>query len=152
MSGLKVVTVWDSITAISVSGLVVKDLNEVTEVWEIRTPTLYPNITAPLDLQSPRRMSFGTVAGGAKKDVQYTLNYIFAYAPVGSTRGVKDIMSSMFSMLALIFNAVTESDALSGTIDITPRISGSSTIVQDPSGNSFYGLQLAFDVLEYYEV
>ena len=152
MSGLKIITVWDAITALSVSGLTIKDLNEVTETWDIRGATLYPNITAPLDLQTPQRMSFGTVAGGAKKDVRYTLNYLFAYAPVGSTRGVKDIMSGMFSMLALIFNAVTENDALSGTVDITPRIAGSSTVIQDPAGNSFYGLQLAFDVLEYYEV
>lgn len=150
--GLKVVTVWDAITSLTVSGLTIKDLNEVTESWEIRTPTLYPNITAPLELQTPARMSFGTVAGGAKKDVRYSLSYLFAYAPVGSTRGVKDIMSGMFSMLALIYNAVVNNDALSGTVDITPRIAGAGTIIQDPSGNQFYGLQLAFDVLEYYEV
>lgn len=149
---LKVATVWSSISAISVAGLTVKDIDDVTEEWQVRGATLYPNITNPLELQAPTRQSFGTVAGGAKKDVRYTLNYTFAYAPVGSARGVKDIMSSMFAMLALIYNAVTESDALTGTIDITPRIASASTVVQDPIGNQFWGLALAFDVLEYYEV
>lgn len=149
---INVATVWDSISALSISGLTIKDIDQVSETWEIRGATLYPNITNPLELQAPARQSFGTVAGGAKKDVRYTLNYIFAYAPVGSTRGVKDVMSGMFSMLALIYNAVTENDALSGTVDITPRIAAASTIVQDPVGNQFWGLALAFDVLEYYEV
>lgn len=149
---INVATVWDSISALSISGLTIKDIDQVSEAWEIRGATLYPNITAPLELAAPVRQSLGTVAGGAKKDIRYTLNYTFAYAAVGSTRGIKDIMSGMFSMLALIYNAVTESDALPGSIDITPRISAASTVVQDPAGNQFWGLSLAFDVLEYYEV
>lgn len=152
MSGLKVATVWDSISGINVADLTVRDIDQVTEVWEIRTPSLYPDITAPLELQAPTRQSFGTIANGGKKDVSYTLNYIFAYAPVGSTRGVKDVINAMFAMLALIFNAVVEDDALTGSVNIEPRIASSGVIVEDPSGNSFYGLRLAFDVLEFYEV
>jgi hypothetical protein len=105
-----------------------------------------------MDLINPVRQSFGTIAGGAKKDVRYSLNYTFAYAPVGSTRGVKDIFSAMFAMLALLFNAVVTNDALTGSIDVQPRITSIGTVVQDPAGNSFYGLKIAFDVLEYYEV
>jgi len=152
MSGLKVITVWDSIAALSVSGLVIRDIDQVTEVWEVRTPILMPDVTAPLELSAPTRRSFGQVSNGAKKDVSYTLNYIFTFAPVGSTRGIKDVISSMFAMLALIYNALTESDALTGSVNINPRITSSGVIVQDPSGNDFYGLRLAFDVEEFYEV
>lgn len=152
MSGLKVATVWDSIAALSIAGLTIRDIDQVTEVWEVRTPTLYPDIASPLDLPAPTRQSFGTVANGAKKDVSYTLNYVFTFAPIGSTRGVKDIISSMFAMLVLIFNAVTESDALTGSVNIDPRIASAGVVVEDLAGNKFYGLRLAFDVTEFYEV
>lgn len=152
MSGLKVAAVWDAISQLSIAGLSIKDIDQVTEVWEIRTPSLYPDIAAPLDLPAPTRQSFGTVANGAKKDVAYTLNYVFTFAPVGSTRGVKDIISGMFAMLVLIFNTVTENDALTGSVNIDPRISSAGVVVEDLSGNKFYGLRLAFDVTEFYEV
>lgn len=148
---LQIATVWASIGALSVTNLDIKDIGEVTETYEIRGAIMYPNIESPITIAVPKRQSFG-LGSLAKKDITYSLNYRLLYAPVGSGRGIKDIYSSMFVMVAGIFDAVAVSDALTGTIDINPRISSSSTTVKDPGGNSFYGLDISFDVLEYYEV
>ena len=148
---LKVETVWTAIKALSVTSLTIKDIGEVTEAYEIRGAVLFPLIDNPVTIAAPKRQSFG-IGSVAKKDVNYTLNYRLLYAPVGSERGVKEIYSNMFVMVANLFNAVVNNDALSGTIDIQPRIASTSTTVKDPAGSSFYGLDISLDVLEYYEV
>ncbi len=148
---LKVATVWTAIKALSVTSLTIKDIGEVTETYEIRGAVLYHLIDNPVTIAVPKRQSFG-IGSVAKKDVTYSLNYRLLYAPIGSERGIKEIYSNMFVMVANIENAVINNDALSGTIDIQPRIAAGSTTVKDPGGNAFYGLDISFDVLEYYEV
>jgi len=148
---LKIITVWDSISALSVSNLIIKDINEVSEAWEVRGAVLYPDIQNPITINVPKRQSFG-VGSGVKKDVTYTLNYRLLYQPVGSGRGIKDIFSGMFTMVASLYDAVQNADPVSGSIDINPRIASQSTTVLDPTNNQFYGLDIAFDVLEYHEL
>lgn len=148
---LKIATVWDSISALSVTGLTIKDIDAVSEAWEVRGATLYPDIQNPITINVPRRRTFGS-GSNAKKDVTYSMNYRLLYSPVGSERGIANIYSAMFVMVANLFDAVMNNDALTGTIDITPRIASTSTTVLDPSGNQFYGLDIAFDVLEYHEL
>lgn len=148
---LKIATVWDAISAVSVTSLTIKDINQVTEAFEIRGAVLYPDIQNPININVPKRQSFGT-GSSVKRDVTYTMNYRLLYAPVGSERGIKEIYSGMFVMVANLFDAVVNADPLTGTIDIMPRISSSSTTVLDPAGNKFYGIDISFDVLEYQEL
>lgn len=148
---LKIATVWSSISALSVSNLTIKDIDDVTETWEVRGAVLYPDIQNPVAINVPKRQSFGTGAS-VKRDVTYTMNYRFLYQPVGTGRGIKDIFSGMFVMVANLFDAVIAADPVNGSIDIVPRIASTSTTVLDPSGNQFYGLDIAFDVLEYQEL
>lgn len=148
---LKIITVWDSISALSVSNLTIKDIDAVSEAWEVRGATLYPDISNPITINAPVRQSFG-VGSSVKRDVSYTMNYRLLYAPVGSERGITDIYSGMFTMIAALFDATINADPLSGTIDIMPRITSSGTRVLDPSNSQFYGLDISFDVLEYQEL
>ena len=151
MSGLKIITVWDSISNLSIANLTIKDIDAVSEEWQIRGSVLYPDVANPITISPPKRQSFGIGTTG-RKDILYTLNYRLLYAPAGSGRGIKDIYAGMFAMVALLFNAIVEGDPLAGSVDIVPKISSTNTTVLDPAGNSFYGLDIAFDVTEFYEV
>ena len=148
---IKLITVLDSISALSVSGVTVKDLNEVTEAWQIRGAVLYPDISNLMTFNPPVRQSFGT-AGRERLDVSYTLNYRFLYAPIGSGRGVKDIYSGMMTKISAILDALNVMDAPTGSIDMTAQIVQGNPVVKDPAGNDFWGCDFSISVLEYNEV
>lgn len=148
---LKIMTVFSSIADLNVNGLTIKDIGEVTETFEVRGPVLYPQIANPITFQPPKRVAFGTGAS-VSRDIVYTLHYRLLYLPVGSERGTKEIYSPMFDLVSSLFDAVIAGDPLDGSIEIMPKIESSSTTVLDPAGRSFYGLDIAFDVLEFYEV
>lgn len=147
---VKAITVFDSISAISVAGLTVKDINEVSETWQIRGATLYPLIDNLFSFNKYERMTFGS--GTDKKiNVSYTLNYRLLYAPLGSGRGIKDVFSGMMTMIMLTLDALNNLDNPSGAIDAVPSVAQGSPVVKDPAGNDFWGCDIAIDVMEYNE-
>lgn len=148
---IKIITVLDSISALSVSGVTVKDVNEVDEAWQVRGAVLYPLIDNLMSFSRPTRQSFGV--GSAKRlDINYVLNYRLLYAPVGSGRGVKDIFSGLMTTVAATLDALNVLDAPSGSVDIEASINEGRPVVKDPAGNDFWGCDFTINVLEFNEV
>jgi len=147
--GISADTIATSIAALSVSGLTIKDLATIRETITARDcPILFPS---PADFMTGLTVTRQSM-NGDRKDIGYTLNYVFLYAPVNATNGLYTLYQSMVIMACAIWDAIISNDAVSGSIDITPIAPPSFGIVQDPAGKEYFGATLQFQVLEFSEV
>ena len=145
---LAIATVADSISKISVSGLVIKDIDQIPAGVDGRQPTMIPLPDYLTDFNMERD-SFG---GGstALMTVTYRLNYRLCYKPAGSGRSnALDWFDNMVAMVGLILDAVLAIEVMTGTIDIVPVNVFNVGLVNDPADNAFYGADLSFQVKEF---
>ena len=105
-------TVADSIAALSVSGVTLKDVDNIPEDATGLGPLIIP---APNYLTnfSMTRQSYGG-GSSAEMDVSYTLNYRLLFAPVGAGRGFIGVVDVMVDKLALFLDAVLAIDTIDG--------------------------------------
>ena len=143
---LAIATVVDAISNLSVSGLTIKDMDQIPGAVDPRAPTLLPlpNFMSDWDFN---RDSFG---GGsiAKMDVHYVLNYRLCYKPIAAGRQI-EWFDNMVAMVGLIMDAVMAIDTMSGTVDIIPLGITNMGIVNDPADNAFFGCDISFRVMEF---
>jgi hypothetical protein len=152
MAGVKIATVFDSIAALVVSGVTIKDVDEIPEAVLVRhCPVMFPDPDSPV---SGLRVDPQTTGAGTngKNNVLYTLNYVYLHTPVGEGRFIAGNISGMVAKCVLILNALIANDAVTGSIDIEPRIEGEFGVMSDATGAQFWGFRIAIDVLEFYEV
>ena len=140
-------TVADSIAALTVSGVTLKDVDNIPEDVTGMGPLIIP---APNYLTNftMERMSFGG-GSSAEMDVKYTLNYRLLFAPVGAGRGFIGVVDVMVDKLALFLDAILAIDTISGCEDITPSGVSNFGVVTDPAGNQYFGCDISLDVLEF---
>lgn len=144
---LALTTVPDSIAGLSVSGLVIKDINEIPAAVDPRQPTLLP-LPDYLTGFSVVRDSFGD--GAAKMTVTYNVNYRLCYAPLGDGRtATLEQQSGLVAMVGLILDAVLAVTTLNGLIDILPAQVVGMGAVNDPSDRPFWGCDISFQVMEF---
>jgi len=145
---LRVATISNSIAALSVSGLVLKDIDEIPAEVGDRTPILIPMPDYMTDFEMVRD-SFGS-GDTAKMTVQYTLNYRLCYIRAGAGRAnVLEYFDNMVSMCAAIMDAVLAIGVFTGAEDIVPVGIVNMGIVNDPADQPYYGCDLSFRVLEF---
>lgn len=146
---LALTTITNSIAALSVSGVTIKDVDEIpNEVLDRECPMVIPKPDGFVSNFKPERVTLGS-GSGAKWNVNYNLTYRLLYAKVGTGRGLFDLYSG-FAVKAMLFvDAVMDNDALTGTVDITlDNISDFGPVV-DPAGITFHGCDFTFSVLEF---
>lgn len=144
---LQLAAVANSIAALSVSGVTLKDVDEIPTKVDQRAPTILPlpDYVTDFDVE---RVSFGSST--ALRDVSYTLNYRFCYKPVGMGRQKTiEYYDEMIDKVALFFDAVMAIETLTGAVDITPFGVTNMGIVNDPSDNEYIGCDLAVRILEF---
>jgi len=146
---IALVTIADSISGLSVSGVTIKDINQVpNEVLERDVPMIIPRPDGFVTNFKPERVTLGSGAG-AKWNVTYDLTYRLLYAKVGTGRGLFDLYSGLCATAMLFVDAIMDNDALTGTVDIQlSNISDFGPVV-DPSGQTFHGCDFVFTVLEF---
>ncbi len=152
MSGVKIATVATSISALSISGVKIKDTDKIPEEVSSRLcPILFPD---PDEFVTNFRIEPQSLGAGIirKIDVLYTLNYVYLHTPIGSDRYIAKHISAMINKYALIMNTIIANDAITGSVDIMPKAPGQFGRQLDASGNLFWGFMLQLDVLEFYEV
>ena len=145
---LNPVTVANSIAAISVTGLTIKDIDEIPEnITQRDCPILIP---APQFVTNFRhaRNSFGT-GSTAKQSAQYTLNYRLFYQELGASRGLRDAYSGMVEMVGLIWDALISNSELTGAVDVIPRPISGFGVVASPNDKGFYGCDFSVDIMEF---
>ena len=150
---LLLATVTDSISKLSVSGLTIKDIDEIpVRVYGRNCPILY---LEPLDLMATLTVTKMTFGRGltVKWMMHYDLNYTMLYAPIGSGRGL-ELLAPTIAKACLFFDVLMESHPITGAELVTPGGWSIPGPLMDPSGNSvsdaelFYGVKLTIHVAE----
>lgn len=142
------VTVADALSNVSMSGIVVKDLDAVKAAIDSRQcPVfqLYPQEGFALGEVIPD--SFGSTA--AKKHLTYTFTYGLFYEPISTGRDLNDIFPGMVAAASTVITAITNNDALTGSIDIRVSGGGLAGTLLDAADNAYHGVKIVMTVLEY---
>ena len=151
---LLLATVTNSIAALSVSGLTIKDIDEIpVRVYGRDCPILYPE---PLDFITGwevEKMTFGRTTT-VKWMMRYNLTYTLLYAPVGSGRGF-ELFAPTIAKACLFYDKLMESHPLTGAELVVPVSIGVPGIMYDVTGpgagdaEAFYGVRLTIQVQEH---
>lgn len=141
-------TVTNSIAALSVSGVTIKDVDEIPEDVAMLTPILFPQPSGFITDVSPEFQSFGS-NGTAKMDLGYTLNYVYLHAPVGSGVNAFAPYAGMITKLAAIFVAIMSNDAITGAVDVRLNSLPNLGVVTTPNDEDYWGALISLRVLEH---
>lgn len=141
--------VCDSISAISISGVTVKDVDQIAPTW-ISTPNvLYPNPNSE-GFITGFGMEFDSIMQGtnAPITVNYTLNYRFLGTQIGDMANFSSAYADVVSKVALIVNAIISTPApYSGRVQMSlGSVSVGAKI--DPAGNKFHGADIQLNIQE----
>jgi hypothetical protein len=146
---LKLAQVADAISNISVSGVTVKDIDQMAGSWVATPNVFYPNVNAPwvtdfrFDWQSVLRGS------NAPVNVYYNLHYRFLSVQVGDLAIQPTAFNNLITKMIGIINALEGvSTLLSGSV--TMEITAISNILrlEDLAGNLFSGCDFTLSIME----
>ena len=152
MSGCKIADVTEAIAALSITGVTVKDIDEIPAIATVRDVFLFPKPDGFVSGLSVTRQSQGYTSIGAKFDIDYTLTYTLATGEFGASRGATiDFYAAMVDHIVNVINAITDISNIAGAVEI--EVSGVEAFgsVLDPAGNPHPGTNITFAVKEFYE-
>jgi len=143
-----IATVADSIAGLTISGVTIKDIDQIPDSARMLTPLLIPQ---PANFVTNLGVEFKTFGsnGGAKIDTTYTLNYVFLFCEVGSGLSSFTAFSGLVGKLEDILEAINSNDAITGAVDVKIGTIGNIGVITDPAGVEFWGLEFSLRVLEY---
>ena len=145
---LRIATVADSISKLSVSGLTICDIDQIKAQADKRGSWLFP-LGGFLSSPVHTRDSFG--GSSAKMTLSYTFNYRLLYKPVGTGRTMTlEQIAGLVAMVGLIWDAILAIDTITGCEDITiESLDSADGSVEDPSGNLWWGYDMGFRITEF---
>ena len=144
---LNLANIANAISDLSISGVTVKDKDEIVGNWTPLPNVLYPQ---PEGWITGFGIDYVTVMQGAsaKMDISYTLNYRFLGVQVGDISIFPASYSALVDKLILIINAIIGMDApYAGSVEM--KISGVEIGPRtDPAGNNYFGADFALNIVE----
>jgi hypothetical protein len=144
---LSCVTVANSIAALSISGVTVKDIDEVPVSGNLILPVVFPQPNNWISDIQPVTKSLGSL-GTEKMDFSYTLHYVFLHSLQGSGISQTDHLSPLITKLELVLEAILNNDVVTGLVDMQLSSLNVGT-VEDPSGKPYWGALFTLRCLEY---
>jgi len=143
----KMVTVADSIAGLSISGVTVKDINELSASWKSLPNVLYPrpdNFVTGMSLTQAELTK-------QKFDLRYTLNYRFLHVQLGNDAVLFAAYPTLIAKIVLIINTIIANHNLSCAVDVS--FGGITALgpLPDPAGNVYHGCDFTINVLEFLE-
>lgn len=140
-------TVTDGIAGLIISGVTIKDIDQIPEAARLLTPLVIPQ---PNNFVTDLSVTFETFGsnGSAKMNTNYTLNYVFLFCEVGGLSAFA-AFSGLIEKLSAILVAIDSNDAISGAVDVKINSIGNLGVITDPAGVEFLGLEFSLRVLEY---
>jgi hypothetical protein len=145
-----IATVATSIAALSISGVTIKDISGIPANANLQPATLYPNPDNWIDGIKIEAQTFG-IAGVEKQQLDYDLHYRYIHCAPGAV-GAFDYYPSLVSAIATIMQVICINDTVTGAQDFRLKSMSAPKIVTDPAGNSFWGCDFTFHVIEFLEV
>lgn len=140
-------TIANSIAALSISGVTIKDIDEIPQSARLLTPLLIPQPNDYVTNFEAEFQSFGS-NGTPKIDLNYSLNYLYLHCEAGSGLSTFDVYGGLMTKLSAILVAILSNDAITGLVDMKPQI-GQIGIITDPSGIEYWGITFSLRILEY---
>ena len=145
---LQIANVCNEIAAISVTGVDIRDIDEIKEELGGRdTPCLMPKPDGFITDFNVERDSFGAAAT-ARKTVTYTLNYTYLHAPLGEGRGLFDVYDQMVVKSFAILDAIIAKDSAI-VAELVPVDALAYGPVVDPAGEAYHGCIISVHVTEF---
>jgi len=147
---LAIVTVASSIASMSITGVTMKALNNISSAVQPRDcPLIQPAPENFISGMTVTRDAYGPDAQ-ARKTARYTLNYRFFYMPIGVDRATYFAKYSDFvTLAAAILDAFIANSSPAGAVDLTPPEAFNFGIVQDPTGTQFHGFDVPLGIMEF---
>lgn len=141
-------TVASSIAGLTITGVTIKDLTAIPDSAKMLCPILIPQ---PNDYMTNVKVSFETFGSntGAKLNMEYDLNYVYLHCEAGSGVNAFAPFSDLMTKLAAILVVIMSNDKVNGLVDLQLQNVGNVGVINDPAGNSYWGVLLSFHVLEY---
>lgn len=139
--------ITDAIATISVSGVTIRDKDELTGSFVAKPNTLFPNPEGFITDFSLDYESF-TRGASALVNINYTLNYRFIGTAIGDLGTMGAAYNDMINKVVLIINAMISTTApYDGKVDMELR---GVTIGarEDPAGNVYHGADIALRISE----
>lgn len=144
---LHLANIADSIAGISITGVTVKDKDQIAGSWASLPNVLYPN---PDGWITDFGLDFAAITRGtnAPVNVRYTLNYRFLGVQVGDIATFPASYSALVDKVITIINAIEAVHApYSGSVDM--QVTGLELgPLTDPAGNQYFGADIALSVEE----
>lgn len=143
---LAITTVTNSIAALTVTGLTIKDVDEIPQGLVDRDcPVLIPN---PDNFITGFKAEPDTL-DKTKWTVTYTLNYLLIYAQVGAGRTtVMEKFSGEITKAFAFIDAVAAALTLTGSVDWDPGVVDNFDIVTIGE-NNFHSCHVSVDITEF---
>jgi hypothetical protein len=145
---VKLAIVVTAIAGLSISGVNVRDVDNIPVDASKILPVLYPKPDDFITGLDFKRITTGG-HGTAQMDLVYTLHYRYLHAPVGSGLGVLSTYAALIDNLALIMATIFGNDDIAGAVDM--ELSDISNIgpLTDPAGSTTYhGVDIALKITE----
>jgi hypothetical protein len=142
-------TVADSISKLSISGVTVKDLDEITASRLGQAALL-----APIPdgfVTNIRFIDDAQTGGGLVRPMRlmYTLNYRYFHCQIGNILNFNAYSSMIINIVAILAALVNNDVNLSGAIQTElPRVSNIGPVL-DPDGNAYHGCDISLDVMQF---
>lgn len=144
---VQLVTIADSISQISVSGVTVRDIDNIPENAADYCPVFFPAPDGFIGDVTFTPQSFGSDSL-RKMDLEYSLRYRFLYAPLGSGSFLSNY-AGMLEKLELILEAILGNSSPTGAVDMELE----SLIVDamtDPAGAlQYHGAEITLRITEF---
>lgn len=145
---IALITVADSISKITVSGLTIKDVNEIpTGLTQRFCPVLIPNPENYVSNVDVAVDSFGT-GTSRKMTLAYSLNYLMIHSEVGAGRtAILDAYSGMLTKACAFLDAFYALDDLTGAVDFHAELGAPQ--ITDVGGVQFHSIAIRLMIKEF---
>jgi len=142
-------TVADSISNLSISGVNVKDIDQIPESALSVLPVFYPRPNEFITDLKWSRESYGADSAAAM-NLTYTLHYYYLHAVVGSGGGLLAVYSGLITNLVLILKAIFENSNPTGAVDMQLLSISSIGVLTDPAGETkYHGVEVSLRITEF---
>lgn len=143
MTTLYLASIADAISNTSISGVTVKDKDQVAASWESAPDVLYPNPENWISNFTPVYDVTGNLETAA-----YTMNYRLLTTLVGDFATFPAAISDLVDKISLVLGALVDViNPYSANVEM--KISGVSTgPKEDPAGNMYHGADISLAIEE----
>lgn len=145
---LQVKTITESIAAIEIAGVKMRDKSELKEGWDAYDCPLF--CPRPNEFMSAPTVEIESFGSGTSRQIcfYYNLAYRYFHAPVGKG-DYEDTWSDMVDNVAKIIDALLINDAVTGAIDLSIQNITEFGAVQDGANNLFHGCDFILRIKEF---